>query len=369
MASKKKRNNERMGEVLAALSGSRHIMSIPKIYCEFMGSLSGGAFLSETIYWSDRGAKDRDGWFWRGYDQWKAESYLSGHLVRKYADHCARLGFLEWKQEKVGKKPYLHYRIDMEAFMVCIAQFIEDRTPPSIEIVKHRRGPRVTADPLTTPLPLEGLEAGAIGDEEDGDIPVFLKFEKPPVFQKFKKPFFKNLKNRFLKIEKTYKQLLYYNSYDPTHIVSNGGKIVTLRLSLEESLEIAIDGAAIDAWHDAVCDSVEDLLGAWSSIITGGNLSRRPNFVDDYLLPARAILETCGYNVFLAVALIDEQYGIMIADGKTPFRLAVMAPLVGAVINRADRGYVEVRQETAVNGDAEALDFAAYNYEDVELAY
>ena len=55
-------NQQAMIELIKATSGQANILTIPRPYIEFMGSLDGGLFLSQLIYWSDRGGQD-DGWF------------------------------------------------------------------------------------------------------------------------------------------------------------------------------------------------------------------------------------------------------------------------------------------------------------------
>ena len=58
-------NFEQMKELIAAMSGTgENVLAVNKSYLEFMGSLEGGVFLSQLIFFSDK-SKRTDGYFYR----------------------------------------------------------------------------------------------------------------------------------------------------------------------------------------------------------------------------------------------------------------------------------------------------------------
>ena len=89
-------NQQAMIELIKATSGQANILTIPRPYIEFMGSLDGGLFLSQLIYWSDRGGQD-DGWFYKSYLEWEAETTLSKYEVGKQANILKEKGILTTK--------------------------------------------------------------------------------------------------------------------------------------------------------------------------------------------------------------------------------------------------------------------------------
>jgi len=110
-------------KLIGELSGSKNTLAIHPAYCQMMSdSLAGGMFLAQCIYWTGKG-NDPDGWFYKTYEEWSAECFLSKYDVKKFADLCAGLGFLETKTQKVGKTPKLHYRINESAFFAFATTF------------------------------------------------------------------------------------------------------------------------------------------------------------------------------------------------------------------------------------------------------
>jgi hypothetical protein len=78
------------------------------------GSLEGGMFLSQLIYWADKGG-NKEGWFYKSYPEWYEECFLSEYQIRKLAKDFADKGFLETILKKANGSPTLHYRINRDA--------------------------------------------------------------------------------------------------------------------------------------------------------------------------------------------------------------------------------------------------------------
>lgn len=111
---------------IKAITGHDNKVSVERLYCEAMGrDLSGGMFLSELIFWCDKG-KRADGFFYRSAAEWEERCYLSTYLVRKYTKFCEDLGWLETKLMKANGSPTVHYRVDAEKFSKWICEFSQN---------------------------------------------------------------------------------------------------------------------------------------------------------------------------------------------------------------------------------------------------
>ena len=119
--------NNGLFQTIKALTGHDNKVSVERLYCEAMGrDLSGGMFLSELIFWCDKG-KRADGFFYRSAAEWEERCYLSTYLVRKYTKICEDLGWLETKLMKANGSPTVHYRVDVVKFEKWICEFSQNR--------------------------------------------------------------------------------------------------------------------------------------------------------------------------------------------------------------------------------------------------
>lgn len=106
--------------LIARLSGTKHKIVIDPHLCQFMGSLEGGVFLSQLLYWSDKGVGE---WFYKSYRDWESEIFLSQYQVNRYAKKCVDEGFLETRLRKANGKPTVHYKVDGAKFLEAIIKF------------------------------------------------------------------------------------------------------------------------------------------------------------------------------------------------------------------------------------------------------
>ncbi|HPR64846.1 MAG TPA: hypothetical protein PK014_11550 [Thermoanaerobaculia bacterium] len=91
-------------------------------FCE--GNLITATFLSQMIYWSDRGGS-RDGYIFKRYKEWEEEIGLSVHQIKKSARWCQERGFLEIKLKKANGVPTKHYRFHYENFTTQFRNYLE----------------------------------------------------------------------------------------------------------------------------------------------------------------------------------------------------------------------------------------------------
>jgi hypothetical protein len=111
--------------VIRAISGQENTIVIPRAFIRFMGSVSGGLFLNQLVFWSDKGADDQ--FFYKSYREWEDETTLSEYHVRKSAQQCKAMGFLETKVKKIGGDPTLHYHLKKQEFSVSFLKFLRNQ--------------------------------------------------------------------------------------------------------------------------------------------------------------------------------------------------------------------------------------------------
>lgn len=109
-------------EFLAAFSGQRAVLTIPRIYIEITGSLEAALLLSQIIYWTDRSA---DGWVAKSYIEWCDEICLSEYQVRKATKALEPLG-VSTKLKKWKGAPTVHYHFDLDKFSEFIPKFFKN---------------------------------------------------------------------------------------------------------------------------------------------------------------------------------------------------------------------------------------------------
>jgi hypothetical protein len=78
-------NYDAVRELISSFPGEHKALGVPMELCRFMGSLEGGVFLSQLIFWSDK-SKRKDGWFYKKHEEWQTETMLSQYKVNKYTE-------------------------------------------------------------------------------------------------------------------------------------------------------------------------------------------------------------------------------------------------------------------------------------------
>ena len=98
------------------------------------GDHKAAILLSQILYWSDR-TKDADGWFYKSYADWTAETGLSEAQVRRIVNgdprvHSPQLTLRDLGVETLLRKvkhtgaPTLHYRINQAQFLGVLHGFL-----------------------------------------------------------------------------------------------------------------------------------------------------------------------------------------------------------------------------------------------------
>ena len=122
-------------ELLGESYGDKTLVLCPTAFVKLLhGDHKAAILLSQILYWSDR-TQDPDGWFYKSYAMWQAETGLSETQVRRIVNGDPRvttaqrplrdLG-VETKLKKVRSTgaPTLWYRLDREKFLGMLHSFL-----------------------------------------------------------------------------------------------------------------------------------------------------------------------------------------------------------------------------------------------------
>lgn len=118
------------------LTGQKNILTVPRAFIAYTGSLEAALLLSQIIYWSDR-TKNPQGWFYKSYLDWQAELSLSKHKVNTAVNQIKSKGILKTKVKKANGNPTLHYRFDANAFIASFSVFLTKESE-KIELTSNR---------------------------------------------------------------------------------------------------------------------------------------------------------------------------------------------------------------------------------------
>lgn len=108
-------NQQAMIEMIRRTSGQANILTIPRVYIDLTGEIIYALFLSQCIYWSDKG---KDGWFYKSDEEWEKEICLSSYQSRKCRNALKQ--YIETDLRKANGVPTIHYRVNLEAVSEAI---------------------------------------------------------------------------------------------------------------------------------------------------------------------------------------------------------------------------------------------------------
>ena len=94
--------------LIKSMSGQANILTIPRIYIDITdGDHLAALFLSQCIYWSDKGSKE---WFYKSDREWEEELGLSHSQVSRIRKKLDPI--LKTKVKRANGAPTTHYMID-----------------------------------------------------------------------------------------------------------------------------------------------------------------------------------------------------------------------------------------------------------------
>lgn len=119
-------NHQAAIALIKAMTGQANILTIPRPFVDYMGNLDGALFLSQLVYWSDKG---RDGWFYKTYAEWQEEICLSEYEIKKAVKVLVDRGCLETAVRRANGNPTVHYKLDFDVFSESFINFLQERKP------------------------------------------------------------------------------------------------------------------------------------------------------------------------------------------------------------------------------------------------
>ncbi|MCS3433679.1 conserved phage C-terminal domain-containing protein [Klebsiella sp. BIGb0407] len=152
--------NNRIFDVVQAMSGQKNVIVIPRPYLKFFGSdqqaFPLAALLNQIVFWSGVDSSCGDGWFYKSHREMGADLEvlsedqvlrLVGKIEKKYL-----AGIIETKSQKVNGTPTTHYRIiDSDALISKIF-------PPAMDSAKARNGKREAVESESQKCGMETAE-------------------------------------------------------------------------------------------------------------------------------------------------------------------------------------------------------------------
>uniref|UniRef100_A0A6M3Y5S8 Uncharacterized protein n=1 Tax=viral metagenome TaxID=1070528 RepID=A0A6M3Y5S8_9ZZZZ len=119
-------NQKEIFYLIKALAGQANILTIPRAFIKFTGSVEAALLLSQIIYWSDRNPRGK--WFYKSYREWEQEIGLSKHKVSHAAAILTSKKLIKTKVKKANGNPTLHYLFDQDAFIQWFSVFLTNES-------------------------------------------------------------------------------------------------------------------------------------------------------------------------------------------------------------------------------------------------
>lgn len=117
-----------------------------RCFVTLTGSITGGLFLSQCLYWSKR-TKSDDGWFYKTTEEWKEETGMSRHELDGAREKLRALGLIS--EERRGVPAKLFYKLDCQKLEILLAEMSQSSLPESGKL-KGRKAANKTAEKQET---------------------------------------------------------------------------------------------------------------------------------------------------------------------------------------------------------------------------
>lgn len=118
-------NFDSIKALISQMAGSDKYITVNSTFVHFMGELEGGVFLSQLIYWSDKGSR-ADGWFYKKDKDWETELGIKRRAIERNIKTLKERGILSVKVMKDHSGvPTKHYRINDNVLQRELLTFIQ----------------------------------------------------------------------------------------------------------------------------------------------------------------------------------------------------------------------------------------------------
>lgn len=119
-------NRQDFSNLIYSVFGNANTIPVPVVFLELFEEYNTAVLLNQIIYWSDKTSR-KDGYFYKTYQDWQEEIYLSEYQVRKSVKKLKELGFLETSVKKANGNPTLHYKLDTKVFQEWLLKKLKER--------------------------------------------------------------------------------------------------------------------------------------------------------------------------------------------------------------------------------------------------
>lgn len=114
-------SNRQLIALLRQMSGQENVLTIPRVYIRLLKSHRAALFLSQCVFWSDKGHRG-DGWFYKSFREWREETNLHQHAIERIVVQLKKHGYLDTEIGRAdGPSPITFYRPNLEKIAADIA--------------------------------------------------------------------------------------------------------------------------------------------------------------------------------------------------------------------------------------------------------
>ncbi len=96
---------------------------MPQAVLHLCGDKNVALFLSQLIYWADKGGR-ADGFVFKVYEEWRTETGLSRRQIMQTTQRLEEAGLLETKLRKADWFPTKHYKLNRELLVKSLHEFL-----------------------------------------------------------------------------------------------------------------------------------------------------------------------------------------------------------------------------------------------------
>lgn len=113
--------------IISQFTGQANVLTIPRVFIEYTGSMKAALLLSQIIYWTER-TGDKEGWFYKTYKDWEDELMMSEASIRRARKVLEKMGLIETKIKKANGNPTVYYKLRIDNFKETFLSFLNKRS-------------------------------------------------------------------------------------------------------------------------------------------------------------------------------------------------------------------------------------------------
>lgn len=131
-----------------SISAVKHLLSSPVAYhpilARALGSVPAAVMLSQGIYWQNKSEQDGGTTFFLTAEEWFNQTGVTEDAQKTARKVLGKAGF--WHEKLMGMPARMHYRIDVDALVAVIDQYLKTATPVAVDYRnKKREKPRTSS--------------------------------------------------------------------------------------------------------------------------------------------------------------------------------------------------------------------------------